>query len=158
MPQNRVLFQIGTEPWTLAGFCVALGLAMLVIGAGLFTLLVVRHGRTRRLEGLEASRVAANAGPGRSDVGMNYGPAVGVEARLTFTIGDLRRAHRAGDDLMFWGAPAMMLAWIAGFGLSLFAAVVWLSESILLVGFILIVPMFLIVCFMPWAAVHTQLE
>jgi hypothetical protein len=62
MPDNQVLFQIGGDWWTLAAVCLALGLALLAIGAGLLTLLLARHGRTTRLHGHEASRVAFNAG------------------------------------------------------------------------------------------------
>lgn len=158
MLENRVLFHIGAEPWTLGGVYMVLGFALLVIGGSLMALLLVRYGETRRLEGREASRVAFNADRLGGELRPIHGPAVGVERRMNFTIGDLRRARQAGDYVMFWGAPALMMTWSAGFGFLCLAAVVFTNTPALLVSFIAIVPLFLIACFMPWAAVHTQLE
>jgi hypothetical protein len=157
MLENRVLFQIGAEPWTLAGACLALGAALVLMAAGLFVLLFRRHGRTRRLAGYEANRAAFGART-RGELPPNLGPALGVDARVRFTIGDLRRARQAGDHLLFWGGPAMMMAWIAGFGLAFFATMLWTRAYVLLLAYLMIVPMLLIIGFMPWAAIHTKLE
>jgi hypothetical protein len=158
MFENRVLFHIGAEPWTLGACSMVLGLTLLVIGGGLLTLLLVRYGETRRLEGREASRVAFNSDRLGGELRPIHGPAIGVESRVSFTIGDLRRARQAGDYVMFWGAPAFMMTWSGGFGFLCLAGAVLTNTPVLLVSFIAIVPMFLIACFMPWAAVHTQLE
>jgi hypothetical protein len=158
MPENRVLFEIGTEPWTLAGVCLVLGLGMFVVAGSLMALLLVRYGRVRRLRGYEASRVAFNADRIGGEIRPIHGPATGVEVRVTFTIGDLRRAHRQGDRLMFWGGPAMLMSWSTAFGLSSFAGAVAMREYGFLAGYVVLVPMFLIAGFMPWAAIHTELE
>jgi hypothetical protein len=158
MLENKVLFHIGAKPWTLGGVYMVVGLALLAIAGGLLAVLLVRHGETRRLEGREASRVAFNADRLGGELRPIHGPAVGVEVRVSFTIGDLRRARQVGDYLVFWGMPAFMTAWSAGFGFLCLGGAVLTNTPVLLVGFIVLVPMFLIACFMPWAAVHTQLE
>jgi Flp pilus assembly protein TadB len=158
MVENRVLFDIGGKPWTLGGVYMVLALALLVIGGSLFAVLLVRHGETRRLEGREASRVAFNADRLGGELRPIHGPAIGVERRMSFTIGDLRRARQAGDNLVFWGVPAFMTTLSAGFGCLCLGGAVLTNTPVFLVGFIVLVPMFLIACFMPWAAVHTQLE
>jgi hypothetical protein len=158
MLENRVLFDIGGKPWTLGGVCMVLALALLVIGGSLFAVLLVRHGETRRLEGREASRVAFNADRLGGELRPIHGPAIGVERRMSFTIGDLRRARQAGDNLVFWGVPALMTTLSAGFGFLVLGGAVLARAPALLSGLIVLVPMFLIGCFMPWAAVHTQLE
>jgi hypothetical protein len=158
MLENRVLFHLGAKPWTLGGVYIVLGLVLLVIGGGLLALLLLRHGETRRLEGYEASRVAFNADRLGGELRPIHGPATGVEVRVSFTIGDLRRARQAGDNLVFWGMPAFMTTWSAGFGFLCLGGAVLTSTPVFLAGLIVIVPMFLIACFMPWAAVHTQLE
>jgi hypothetical protein len=157
MPDNRVLFQMGAEPWTLATVCLALGLGLLVTHGVLLTLLLVHHGRVRRLNGREASRVAFNTGK-TGELSTIHGPAVGVEVRVSFTIGDLRRARQAGDRLVFYGAPAMLMTGSAAFALLLLAFALAISDYVMLVGYVVLVPMFLIACFMPWAAVYTKLE
>lgn len=160
MLENRLLFHVGSDAWTLAGACSALGFALLVVAGVLFTLLVRRNGYTRRLSGSEASALVFDG----ERLGLERrvptvsGPAVGVEARVSFTIGDLRRARQAGNQLLFWGGPAMIMAWSAGFGFLLFAGSLWARESIVLVGFVIVGPMLLSGPFMPWAAVYTKLE
>jgi len=157
MPDDRVLLDVGGEPWTLSFVCLLLALASFVLSGILFALLVRRHGKIRRLTGREASSVAFNADK-LGEVRSIHGPAHGVEARVRFTIGDLRRAHQTGDRLLFWGGPAMMTTWSGGFGLlSLWGALVT-GETMILVGYVVIIPLFLIACFMPWAAVYTKLE
>jgi hypothetical protein len=158
MFENRVLFHIGAEPWTLVAVCTVLGLTLFVIGGSLMALLLVRYGETRRLEGREASRVAFNADR-IGELRPIHGPAIGVERRMSFTIGDLRRARAAGDNLVFWGVPAWMTTLSAGIGfLCLAGAVLIRTPALFFACLIALVPMFLIACFMPWAAVYTQLE
>jgi hypothetical protein len=157
MPDNQVLFRIGGESWTLAGVCLTLAGLLFVSSLALLLLLLARYGHKRRLAGREASQVAFNAGD-RHEVGSIHGPAVGAEAQLSVSIGDLRRAHRSGDRLMFWGMPAMLMGWSAAFGLGSFALALWMGEWMPLLGLIVLVPMFLIAGFMPWAALHTKLE
>jgi hypothetical protein len=159
MLENRVLFLIGGKPWTLGASSAVLGLALLLIGGGLLALLLVRYGETRRLEGREASRVAFNADRLGGELRPIHGPAVGVESRVNFTIGDLRRARQTGDYVMFWGVPALMMTWSGGFGFLCLAGAVWARAPVLLAGLIVVVPMFLMGgFFMPWAAVYTKLE
>jgi hypothetical protein len=157
MFDNKVIFHIGAEPWTLVAVCTVLGLTLFAIGGSLMALLLVRYGKTRRLEGLEASRVAFNADR-IGELRPIHGPAIGVERRMSFTIGDLRRARAAGDNLMFWGVPAWMTTLYSGIGFLCVAGAVFTNEPVMLVSLIVIVPLFLIGCFMPWAAVYTQLE
>lgn len=157
MPDDRVLFEVGGEPWTLSFVCLLLALASFVLAAILFTLVVRRHGKIRRLTGAEASSVAFNADK-LGEVRSIHGPARGVEARVRFTIGDLRRAHQAGDHLLFWGGPAMAVSWCGGFGLLSLSGALATGEAMMLIGYTLLIPMLLIFCFMPWAAVYTKLE
>jgi hypothetical protein len=77
---------------------------------------------------------------------------------VSFTISDLRRARAAGDNLVFWGVPAFITAWAAGFGFVSLAGAVLTNTPLMLVGLLVLVPMFLMGAFMPWAAVYTQLE
>jgi len=158
MLENPVLFQIGTRQWTLGPVCMLLGLVLLLIAGGLFAVLVVHHGQTRRLDADEASRVAFNAGRAPSELAPIHGPARGVEARVSFTIGDLRRAHQTGDSLLFWGGPLLMMIWSAAFGLFCIGGAAWSRDAIPLLGLLVVVPMLLIAAFMPWAAVYTKLE
>lgn len=158
MLENRVLFHVGAKPWTLGAVYMVLALALLVIGGSLLAVLLARYGETRRLEGREASRVAFNADRLGGELRPIHGPATGVEVRVSFTISDLRRARQAGNDLVFWGVPAVMTTWSAGFGFLCLGGAVLTNTPACLVGFIVVVPLFLIGCFMPWAAVHTQLE
>jgi hypothetical protein len=157
MFDDRVLFRVGGLAPTLSVTCLVLGLASLVVAGVLFALLAVRHGQRRKLSREEASRVAFNADQ-LGEVQLIQGPARGGEVRVSFTIGDLREARQTGDNLMFWGAPAMMMAWSLGFGLLCLWGALLMRESVILAGYVVIVPMFLIACFMPWAAVHTKLE
>jgi len=107
MPDNWVLFQIGGEPWTLAAVCLGLGVVLLLLAAGLFAVLVVRHGRTRRLVGREASGVAFNADKLGAELRTIHGPAKGVEARGTG--GDipqkqgLEMTSSRAIDTLHWG-------------------------------------------------------
>jgi len=158
MLENRVLFHIGGKPWTLGGACMVLGLALLVIGGSLLAVLLVRHGETRRLDGREASRVAFNAERLGGELRPIHGPATGAEVRVSFTIGDLRRAHQAGDNLVFWGVPAFMTTLSTAFAFLCVGGALLTNTPVMLVSFVVLVPIFLIACFMPWAAVHTQLE
>lgn len=158
MLENRVLLDIGGKPWTLGAACMVLALALLVIGGGLLAVLLVRFGETRRLEGREASRVAFNADRLGGEVRPIHGPAIGVERSMSFTIGDLRRARQAGDKLVFWGVPALMTTLSAGFGFLVLGGAVLARVPALLSGLIVVVPLFLLGCFMPWAAVYTKLE
>jgi hypothetical protein len=158
MFQNPVLFQIGTRQWTLGPVCMLLGLMLLLIAGGLLAVLIVQHGETRRLDAREASRVAFNAGRAPSELAPIHGPARGVEARVSFTIGDLRRARRAGDSLLFWGGPLMMMLWSAAFGLFCIGGAAWSRSAIPLWGLLVVVPLLLMAAFMPWAAVYTELE
>lgn len=157
MPDDRVLFRIGGDPWTLSGACLLLGFSLLVIGGVLLAVLLVRHGRARRLVGREASRLAFNADK-LGEIRPIHGPARGVEVRASFSIGALRRARRAGDDLTFWAVPAMLTTWSSGFALVSLAAAIFTREPVILAGYVILVPMFLVGCFMPWAAVNTKLE
>jgi len=156
MLANPVLFQLGSWPCSLAAVCASLGVVLFVVGLGLLILLLVRHGRTRRLEPSEAREAAYQASQ-LGDLAI-HGPATGVESQLTVTIGDLRRAHRAGNRLMFWGMPLVLMTWSSGFALVVAAIAFWTGEAVLFVGYLVLVPMFLIAGFMPWAAVHTDLE
>ncbi len=157
MPADRVLFSLGGQAWTLSLLCLVFGLAFLAIGSFLFTVLLVRHGQRRKLTGREASHVAFHDDdPGYA--GRIEGPARGVEVRMTFTIGDLRRAHQSGDRLVFWGVPATMTTLPFGLCLLSFWGALLMRDAVLLVGYLVLVPMFLIGCFMPWAALHTKLE
>jgi hypothetical protein len=159
MLENRVLFLIGAKPWTLVASSAVLGLALFLIAGCLLALLLVRHGETRRLEGREASRVAFNADRLGGELRPIHGPAIGVESRVSFSIGDLRRARQAGDYVVFWGAPGMLITGSAGAGfLCLAGAVLIRTPAIFLATLIVLLPMFLIGCFMPWAAVYTKLE
>jgi len=158
MFENPVLFQIGTRQWTLGPVCMLLGVVLLLIAGGLFAVLVVHHGQTRQLDADEASRVAFNAGRAPSELAPIHGPARGAEARVSFTIGDLRRAHQTGDSLLFWGGPLLMMLWSAAFSLFCIGPAVWLREAMWLLGLLATVPMFLMAAFMPWAAVYTKLE
>lgn len=158
MLENRVLFHVGAKPWTLAGVYMVIALPLLVIGGSLLAALLVRHGETRHLEGREASRVAFNADRLGGELRPIHGPATGVEVRVRFSIGDLRRAHQAGDNLVFWGVPAIMATLSGGFGFLCLGGALLTHTPVLLAGLVVLVPMFLIACFMPWAAIHTQLE
>lgn len=157
MPDNRVVFELGAEPWTLAGLCLVLGLGLVLLGGSLMAVLLIRHGRARRLDAQEASRVAFNADR-LGEVRPIHGPAAGVEVRVSFSIGDLRRAREAGNRFVFWGVPGLLVAWSGGFGLLVSAAALWTGEGVLLAGHLVTVPLCAFGCFMPWAAVHTQLE
>lgn len=157
MLENRVILHLGTHAWTFAGVSLVVGLALVVTAAVLFTILLRQRGKTRVLVGAEASDIAFNVGR-IGQAGAIQGPAIGAEVRLKFTIGDLRRAHQAGDRLFFWGAPAMFMAWVLGFGALLLALVVRLQDFVFLVGYVVVVPMALMGAFMPWAALHTDLE
>lgn len=157
MLEDRVLFHVGGESWTLSSTSLVLGLALIVFGGILLALLLARHGQRRRLVGRDASGIAFNAEK-LGELRTIHGPARGVEIRVRFTIGDLRRARQAGDSLVFWGVPAMLTTLCSGFCLvSLWGALV-MGEAMLLSGYVLLIPMFLIACFMPWAAVYTELE
>jgi hypothetical protein len=158
MLDNRVLFHVGSRPWTLAAVCMVLGVVLLVVGGSLLAALLVRHGDSRRLTGREASRVAFNADRLGGELRPIHGPATGVETRVSFSIGDLRRARESGDMLMFWAVPVMLTTWSAGFAFMSLAAAVWARAPVILAGLIVLVPMFLVGCFMPWAAIYTKLE
>jgi hypothetical protein len=157
MPDDRVLFRVGGLAPTLSVTCLVLGLASLVVAGLLFALLAVRHGQRRKLGGEEASRVAFNADK-LGEVRSIHGPARGVEVRMSFTIGDLRKARQTGDNLVFWGVPAMMTAWSWGFGLLCLWGALLTRETAILIAYVVLIPIFLLGCFMPWAAVHTKLE
>jgi hypothetical protein len=51
---------------------------------------------------------------------------------VSFSIGDLRRAHRVGDRLTFWGVPALLMTWSGAFGLCSLALALWTHEYFML--------------------------
>lgn len=86
------------------------------------------------------------------------GPGAGVEGKVSFTIGDLRRARQSGDWLLFYGGPSMMIAWFASFSLLIWAFMVVTQEFVFAAAYIVLVPLLGIAIFMPFAAVWTDLE
>jgi len=112
MLANPVLFQIGEWRCSLAAACSLLGLVLFVVGLCLIIVLLVRHGRARRLDSAGEVRYQGNLLGGELSI---QGPTKEVEASVSFSIGDLRRAHRAGNRLVFWGVPAMLMTWSSAF-------------------------------------------
>jgi hypothetical protein len=157
MLENPVLVEIGSERWTLAGVCLLAGGVLFVASGSLLAVLLVRYGKARRLTGTEASRVALHS-KRSTDMNLVHGPAVGGEVRASFSIGDLRRARQAGNWLVFWGVPITLMGWTSSFGLATFAYMLWTGDYVIAVAYTVLGPLFLIACFMPWAAVYTKLE
>jgi hypothetical protein len=46
----------------------------------------------------------------------------------------------------------------SAFAVLLLAFALAISDDVMLLGYVVLVPMFLIACLMPWAAVYTRLE
>jgi hypothetical protein len=157
MLENPVLVEIGPEPWTPAGICLLAAGVLFVASGSLLAVLLVHYGKPRRLTRAEAIRVALHS-KHSTETHLVHGPAAGVEVRARFSIGDLRRARRAGDRLVFWGVPLTLMGWTSSFGLAIFACMLWTRDYVIAVAYVVLVPMFLVACFMPWAAVYTKLE
>jgi hypothetical protein len=161
MFKNPFLFHaLGTD-WRLSKFCVACGLAVMLIGV-LFFVALAFHTKAhwRRLSSADAANVAFHGSSGRGEVlPATTGVGVaGAEIQLTMDIDGLRRAARRGDWMSFFLWPISMSCWIIGTWLVFTAFLLytppgfWVMVSIFLLG------MEGITLFMPYAAIFTNID
>lgn len=164
---NHVVLEKLGISWTLAKCFLVVAAALLGVSAVLFVILF-KHTKAsvRRLSKDEATLVTVY---GRaSDVGLDPNPAalagygmVGGAAELKMDIDGLRNAARRRDWTTFWFWPIMLTTFISSIWSAVAAGLVAAGQG---QGFLMVllsafVGLFLlIVWFMPWAAVYTNID
>ena len=161
MPENIVLFHIRGSPWTLGGVCLVIAAVLLVAWICLLPSMIARTGTVRRMSTEEAQRRSVLGRPPQHDAGarvIGAGPAAGVQWSYSLTIGSLRTMRQHGDYFMFYALPAYaaMLARATMFGGVGFALLTRAWLFLVFTGFALLFNLLLL--FMMWASVNTQLE
>ncbi|HEY4184574.1 MAG TPA: hypothetical protein VGP07_05860 [Polyangia bacterium] len=163
MFENVVVTQRFGVSWTMARCSAIVGAGLMVLAALLFWALFKHSkGTVRRLAPEEAGRVALYGrgaqAPGPEEVIKGVGVGAGVE--LNANIDGLRKAARRGDWTTFWLWPLLLSSacigvWFMFTAILLAASAPGLIEGVLS---LLILLMLFVAWFMPWAAVHTNID